>query len=95
MLIAFLYCFSVLVVFGTSPVASVSRLVGEFLREVVIPHAQQLVSEHPRLVVGSCVDSKGISCCLALGATLGLFVGSCVVLKTACELLEESIQRSR
>jgi len=36
-----------------------------------VPHwllsrrAQQVVSEHPRFFVGSCVDSKSISCCLA------------------------------
>jgi len=31
----------------------------------LLPRAQQVVSEHLRFVVGSCVDSEGISCCLA------------------------------
>ena len=41
-----------------------TSLIGGFLM-VVTSCAQQVVSEHPRFVVGSCVDSKGISCCLA------------------------------
>jgi len=50
-------------VLDTSPAASIPIWCG-FLREVVDPRAQQVVSEYPRFVVGSCVDSKGISCCL-------------------------------
>ena len=64
MLIAFLYYFSVLVVLGTSPAASVSTWLVDS-SERLLSYAQQLVSEHLRLVVGSCVDSKSISCCLA------------------------------
>ena len=49
--------------FGTSPAASVSYLAdfSERLQE----RAQQVVSEHPRFSVGSCVNSEDISCCLA------------------------------
>ena len=48
MLIAFLYCFSVLVVLGTSPAASASPLVSGFLREVVVLRAIETycISEH-------------------------------------------------
>jgi len=53
-----------------------------------------VVSEHPRFVMGSCVNFKSIGCCLAeivdLGAALGLFVGTRVDLKTTFGLLEES-----
>ena len=92
--------FSVLVVFGTFLAASSLRQVGGFLREVVVPRAQQLVSEHPRFGVGSRVDSRASVAvwrrsCVDLGAALGLFVRSCVDLKTACRLLEESIWWSR
>ena len=53
-----------------------------------------MVSEHPGFL-GSYVDSKNIGCCLAeivcqSGAALGLFVRSCVNLKTAFGLLKES-----
>ena len=72
----------------TSLAASVSVWMEDSSEVLLSRRAQQLVSEHPRLVVGSYVDSKGISCCLAksyvdLGAALGLFVGSCVDLKIA------------
>ena len=45
--------------------------------------------------MGSCIDSKSISCCLVescvyLGAALGLFLESCVDLKIAFALLKES-----
>ena len=58
--------------------------------------AQQVVSEHPKFVVRSSGDSKGIFAdwwrsCVDLRSALGLFVGSCVDLKTVCEVLKESI----
>ena len=55
-----------------------------------------MVSEHPRFVVGSCVDSKSIGCCLAVivcrsRSSFELFFrGLCVDLKTAFVLLKES-----
>jgi len=52
--------------------------------------AQQVVTEHPRFDVGSSVDSRASVAdwrrsCVDLGSELGLFVGSCVDLRTACE----------
>ena len=49
-----------------------------------------MVSEHPRFDVGSSVDSKASVAdwrrsCVDLGSELGLFVGSCVDLRKACE----------
>ena len=54
-----------------------------------------MVSEYPKFIVGSCVDSKSIGNCLAeivfdLEAASGLFVGSCVDLRPTFELLKES-----
>ena len=87
--------FSVLVVLVTSPAASVSAWLADS-SERLLSYAQQLVSEHPNLVVGPCVDSKASVAvwqrsCVNLGAALRLFVGSCVDLKTVCRLLEKSI----
>ena len=88
-----------------SPAASSLRQVGGFLKDggcCVSPTrcAQQVVSELPRFDVGSSVDSRASVAdwrrsYVDLGSALGLFVGSCVDLKTACRLLEESIRRSR
>ena len=49
-----------------------------------------MVSELPRFVVGSSVDSRASVAdwrrsCVDLGSALGLFVGSCVDLRTECE----------
>ena len=91
------------VVLVVSPAASSLRQMGGFLKGgCCVPRrcAQQVVSEHPRFVVGSSVDSRASVAdwrrsFVDLGSELGLFVGSCVDLKTACRLLEESIWRSR
>jgi len=45
---------------GISPAASVSNW---WIPRRLLARAQQVVSEHSRFVVGSCVDFKGISCC--------------------------------
>ena len=54
--VCFLSCF--LLFLGTS----LLHLLGSSL---LLPRAQQVVSEHPRFVVRSCVDSKNIDCYLA------------------------------
>ena len=101
MLICFLYYLSVLVVLGTSPPASVSRLVSGFLREVVVPHARnnwyQSIpgSSWDRVLIPRASVAVWRRSCVDLGAALGLFVRSGVDLKTACRLLEELIWRSR
>ena len=62
---------------------------------VVAPRTQQVVSEHPRFIVGSYVDSKSINVCLVeivcrSRNSVGLFVGSCVDLRIVFGLLKES-----
>ena len=84
------------------------RQLGGFLKVVVVvvsllPRTaahNEWCQSHPRFDVGSSVDSKASVAdwrwsCVDLGSELGLFVGSCVDLQTACRLLEESIWRNR
>ena len=103
MLIAFLYLVAVPAVLVVSPAASSLRQLGGFLKcgccvsssanrcaQRVGVRAQQVVSELPRFVVGSSVDSRASVAdwwrsCVDLGSALGLFVGSCVDFRTACE----------
>ena len=99
MLIAFLYCSLFLLCWvhlglHQSPF-------GGFLRKVVVKdtRAQQVVSEPgsswDRVLIPKASVVVWWRSCVDLGAAVGLFVGSCVDLKTMCGLLEESIRRSR
>ena len=52
-----------------------------------------MVSEHPRFIVGSCVNSKSIGGCLAKivcrsRSSVGTICGIVFDLKTACRLLK-------
>ena len=96
-LACFLYCFSILVVWIHLRLHL--SLISGFLNGCyparnkwyqIIPSSSWDCVLIPRALVAVWQRS-----CVNLGAALGLFVGSCVDLKTACRLLEESIWRSR
>ena len=63
MLIFFLYYFSILVVVHLRLHLSLFGV--DSSERLLLRRAQQVVPKHPMFVVGSCVDSEGISCCLA------------------------------